>query len=294
MKPWVAWHVHLYSYSVHSSASTAGVIVAAAACILPGSSSKVVGNGGTQRVSSTFHEKKKLSGVSQRERSGQDTAILLSIHFCRSFRSKKASTHCNVKMRRLEVASCWNSITLRSLSKWHKEFLQHALVRTLYSRSAVGKKGTSQTCIFVYAQKHKLGTPLVRSISACWLLFFHILTLCGLVNPNEQWLRCWTQLWLTNLSQFSTSERNSQPNVLRTSSFDLTLQNSVFVMLKYQTSWQSDVYCWLRHVHSSGSFSCWFSWNVNEHKRQNSSQPKCFRMAWIFPLQIQPTSLHNL
>jgi hypothetical protein len=153
MKPWVAWHIHLYSYSVHSSASRAGVIVVAAACILPWSSGKVVGNGGTQRVSSTFHHKKKSIGVSQRERSGQDTGILLPIHSSRSFRSKKASKHCNVKMRRLEVASCWNSITLRPLSKWHKEFFQHALVRTLDSRSAVGKKGTSQICIFVYGTK---------------------------------------------------------------------------------------------------------------------------------------------
>ena len=153
MKPCVAWHVHLYSFSVHASASTAGVIVAAAACILPGSSGKVVGNGGTQRVPSTFHQKNKSSGVRPRERSGQDTGILLPIHFRGSFRSKKASMHCNVKMRRLEVASCWNSITLRLLSKWHKEFLQRALVRTLDSRSAVGKKGTSQTCMFVYGTK---------------------------------------------------------------------------------------------------------------------------------------------
>jgi hypothetical protein len=103
------------------------------ACILPGSSGKVVGNGGKQRVSSTFHQKKK-SGVRPGERSDQDTGILPPIHFGGSFRSKKDSTHCKVKMRRLNVASCWNSMTLRPLSNWHKEFLQHAFWYTKQSQ----------------------------------------------------------------------------------------------------------------------------------------------------------------
>jgi molybdopterin biosynthesis enzyme MoaB len=78
MKPWAARHVHLYSSSVHASASTAGVNVAAAACTLPGSSGKVVGNGGTQTVSSKFHQKKKSSGVRPRERNGQSTSVKAS------------------------------------------------------------------------------------------------------------------------------------------------------------------------------------------------------------------------
>jgi hypothetical protein len=40
MKSRVAWHVHLYSCSVHASASTVGVTVAAADCNLPGISGK--------------------------------------------------------------------------------------------------------------------------------------------------------------------------------------------------------------------------------------------------------------
>jgi hypothetical protein len=36
------------------------------------------------------------------------------------------------------------------------------------------------------AQKHKLGTLLVRSNSACWLLFIEILTVCGLTNPDRR------------------------------------------------------------------------------------------------------------
>jgi len=138
----------------------------AAACILPGSSDKVVGNGGTQRVSSTFHQQNKSSGVRPWERSDQDTGILLPIHFGGSFRSKKASTHCNVKMRRLDVASCWNSITLRPLSNRHKEFLQHALVHYKVVVRWVKRERPKHVRSYM-AQKHILGSLLVRSISAC-------------------------------------------------------------------------------------------------------------------------------
>jgi hypothetical protein len=36
------------------------------------------------------------------------------------------------------------------------------------------------------AQKHKLGTLLVRSTGACWLLFIEILTACWLTNPDRR------------------------------------------------------------------------------------------------------------
>lgn len=148
--------------------------------------------------------------------------------------------------------------------------------------------------MFVYGTK-TLTWDSPCTIHRCMLTFVHPDSNFMWVNKPRQTVSGFVaEHKLTNLSQSSTLERKSQPYVLRTSSSDLTLQHSVFVTLKYQTSWQSDVHCRLRHVHSSGSFSSWFSWNVSEHKHQNSSQPKCSRMAWIFPLQMQPASLHNL
>jgi hypothetical protein len=95
----------------------------------------VVGNSGTQTVSSRFHQKKKSNLVRPRERNGQFTSVEAS----------DPRIAAMSKCGGLKFASCWNRITMRPLRNRHKEFLQHTSVH--YSRNAVGKKVTSHTCI---------------------------------------------------------------------------------------------------------------------------------------------------
>ena len=121
---------------------------------------------------------RKRNQVNTQERSALSTSV-------KAFDPKRASTHCNVKMRRLEVSSCWNMITLRPLSKCHTKFLQLALVHYTVAVQWV-KKERPKHFLFVYGTKI-LNWDSPCTIHQCMLtgVHPHILTLCGLTNPED-------------------------------------------------------------------------------------------------------------